>query len=358
MGVYPQTPMLFDIAAIQYLYGANYNTRTGNNTYYATSGSAFVHTIWDAGGRDTISAANQIFNARINLNPGTFSSIGPYANGSFFYRATDNLAIAYGVAIENAIGGAGYDTLIGNAYSNSLFGGAGNDTLYGGAGNDTLIGGTGNNTLYGGRGNDTYIASSDAYVTITEHVNEGIDTVRSSFSNFNLSGASLENLILTGTANINGAGNSLDNILIGNSGNNNLNGGSGKDILVAGSGHDVLVGGSGNDILSGGAGSDRPIGYGRGREYDTLTGGTGSDTFVLGNSSGAFYRGAANATITDFNWMYDYIQVKGVASQYSLRFANWIGGASRDTAIYYGNDLLGVVEDTTNINFGRDFIFV
>jgi Ca2+-binding RTX toxin-like protein len=349
MGVYPQTPMLFDLAAIQYLYGANYNTRTGNNTYYATSGSAFVHTIWDAGGRDTISAANQFFNARINLNPGTFSSIGPYTNGSFFYRATNNLAIAFGVAIENAIGGAGYDTLIGNARNNYLSGSAGNDTLYGGAGSDTLIGGTGDNTLYGGTGNDIYILNNDAYVTIYEYAYEGVDTVLSSFSNFNLGGASLENLILTGTANIDGTGNSLDNILIGNSGSNNLNGGSGDD---------NLHGRAGNDILYGGAGRDRLIGYAGGSEYDTLTGGTGADIFFLGNSSGAFYRGSAYATITDFNWMYDYIQVKGVASQYSLQFADWIGGYSQDTAIYRGNDLLGVVEDTTNVSFARDFIFV
>ena len=41
------------------------------------------------------------------------------------------------MAIENATGSDGDDTLIGNALDNRLFGGAGNDTLDGGAGLDT-----------------------------------------------------------------------------------------------------------------------------------------------------------------------------------------------------------------------------
>jgi len=27
-------------------------------------------------------------------------------------------------------------------------------------------------------------------------------------------------------------------------------------------------------------------------------------------------------------------------------------------AIYYGNDLIGVVQDSTNVSFTRDFVFV
>jgi hypothetical protein len=79
---------------------------------------------------------------------------------------------------------------------------------------------------------------------------------------------------------------------------------------------------------------------------------------VLGESSGVFYKGSSYASVTDFNWEYDYFQLKGVASQYSLQFANWIGGSNKDTAIYNGSDLIGLVQDTTNINFTRDFIFV
>ncbi|WP_249484919.1 hypothetical protein [Pseudomonas sp. HS6] len=44
-------------------------------------------------------------------------------------------------------------------------------------------------------------------------------------------GANLENLFLTGSDNLNGVGNGLNNYLVGNSGNNVLSGGAGDDTL-------------------------------------------------------------------------------------------------------------------------------
>ena len=52
-------------------------------------------------------------------------------------------------------------------------------------------------------------------------------------------GANLENLTLTGTAAINGTGNTFDNILTGNSGANVLTGGAGNDTYVVGTGDTV-----------------------------------------------------------------------------------------------------------------------
>ena len=135
-------------------------------------------------------------------------------------------------------------------------------------------------------------------------------------------------------------------------------GGTGRDTLIGGSGNDSLVGGSGNDSLSGGTGNDILNGYSSGTEYDTLAGGTGYDTFVLGSSTSVYYQGSGYAVITDWNYQYDYIQAKGSSSQYSLRQENWAGTSALDTAIYYGSDLIGVVQDSTNVQFTRDFLFV
>ena len=142
--VQPTAPMLYDILAIQYLYGANMSTRTGNDTYVFSNSSAEFRAIWDAGGEDTFDLSNQRVNLQVNLNAGQFSSIGikeTWQDGLGIVEsdASNNIAIAYDVIIENVIGGTGNDILIGNQYGNELTGGLGNDTLMGGQGVDTVI---------------------------------------------------------------------------------------------------------------------------------------------------------------------------------------------------------------------------
>jgi len=144
----PDTPMLYDMAAIQYLYGANLSYRTGNDIYSFDPAKPFFRTLWDAGGNDTISVAGFSLGCTIDLRDGHFSKIsiesnplpsGFAAGPALTYDGTDNLAIAFGCIIENAIGGSGNDTLIGNASANRLIGGGGNDTLVGGAGTDSAV---------------------------------------------------------------------------------------------------------------------------------------------------------------------------------------------------------------------------
>jgi serralysin len=146
--VMPDTPMLLDIAAAQYLYGANMSYRTGDDVYAFDPHQPFFRTIWDAGGNDTLSVANFSEGCTLDLRDGHYSSIhlhsDPLPPGSINYYSptydgTDNLAIAYGVTIENAVGGAGNDAIIGNGANNGLTGGGGNDSIDGGAGLDTAF---------------------------------------------------------------------------------------------------------------------------------------------------------------------------------------------------------------------------
>ena len=152
------TPMAFDIAAIQTIYGANLDYRTGDDLYALpkeNSAGSYWSCLWDAGGTDVISNENSAENCVINLNAAPLS--GAHAGGYVSYAPgiVGGYTVAHDVAIENAIGGSGSDSLAGNSLANNLTGGEGNDTLEGGDGDDFLSGGTGDDALAGGAGNDT-----------------------------------------------------------------------------------------------------------------------------------------------------------------------------------------------------------
>jgi Ca2+-binding RTX toxin-like protein len=169
-----------------------------------------------------------------------------------------------------------------------------------------------------------------------------------------------------GSDSISAYGNQGNDTLLGHTNNDYLSGGSGNDYLYGWSGNDTLLGGSGNDSLSGGDGNDRLDGYATtGTEYDTLSGGAGYDRFVLGGSWGVSYQGLGYATITDFNGQNDYLEVLGSSSSrsyngvsYSLGYANWEGSSATDTLLYYGNDVIAVMQDTTDVSWSRDFSWV
>jgi serralysin len=205
---YAQTPMLHDIVTIQAKYGADPTTRTGDTTYgfnsnagrdvYDFAKNPFPYlSIYDAGGNnDTIDLSGFTASQFINLQPGSFSSVGaavPTATtinanavalnaatgsnlgevtqaqvngtaasfmnaaaarigaftgvGGIAATAHDNLSIAYGTIIENAIGGSGRDLLWGNDVANRLEGRGGNDVLNGFKGADTLVGGAGDDVF-------------------------------------------------------------------------------------------------------------------------------------------------------------------------------------------------------------------
>jgi serralysin len=289
---YSGVPLIHDIAAAQRIYGADMTTRTGDTVYGFNSNAgrdsfdftktpAPVMAIWDAGGNDTIDASGFATNQVIDLSPGSMSDIGgvtlataptlaqvnanrlaagittPVAQATYdanmaalaanpaLGRMTNNVGIAYGAIIENAIGGSGNDTLMGNSVANVLTGNAGNDMIAGGAGDDTLDGGTGSDTMLGGIGDDLFIVGETDDV-VTELAGEGLDTVSASI-NYTL-GDNVENLTLTGSAKT-GTGNTLDNVIVGNALANALLGGAGNDRLAGGDERDFLTGGAGSDTF-------------------------------------------------------------------------------------------------------------
>ncbi|MFC7477387.1 M10 family metallopeptidase [Dankookia sp. GCM10030260] len=273
----PQGYMMLDIAALQAMYGADFGTRSGDTTYGwnpATGemsvdgagqgqpgGNRVFITLWDGGGRDTYDLSNYAGGVSLDLVPGGVSVLAAgqlarlgakaLARGNVF-NALQHQGDARSL-IEDAIGGAGNDTLRGNAAGNHLSGGAGNDSLAGLDGADTLDGGAGTNSLSGGGGDDTYIVAS-ATDLLGEAVNQGNDTIHTGLA-WTL-GANLEHLVLTGTADIGGTGDALGNRIEGNAGANRLTGAAGNDTLRGAEGRDTLDGGTGSNSLAGGTGDD------------------------------------------------------------------------------------------------------
>lgn len=194
-GVYPHTFMVYDIAALQSVYGADMTTATGNDTY-AYGNDAFYETIWDAGGTDTLDFSLTTHQNVIKLTPGSYSTVNyrsvdiqiaetqatlrqafghayydRYVEKTFgslaedFYTGEGALGIAYGAVIENVMGGSAGDIFFDNQVDNILYGNAGDDVFHLGAG--------GFDSIYGGDGNDLLALSiSAATVRITPSASE------------------------------------------------------------------------------------------------------------------------------------------------------------------------------------------
>jgi Ca2+-binding RTX toxin-like protein len=218
-----------------------HNVLTGNSANNNLSGGLGADRLVGGAGDDTydVDQAGDVVVESANAGADTVFSTSTYTLGANVEHLT-----LHGTAAIHGTGNSLGNVLTGNSASNTLTGGAGNDTLDGEMGADMLI---------GEAGDDLYIVDETGDSAI-ENANEGTDTVFSSVT-YSLSGTHVERLTLSGTAAINGTGNSLDNSLTGNSGDNTLIGNGGNDILDGAGGNDILKGGTGGDVYRFGPGS-------------------------------------------------------------------------------------------------------
>jgi len=174
-----QTPMQYDIEAMQYLYGANTSYNSGNTTYNIT-GALTTQTTWDGGGINTLNTTSFTGNISLNLKQGAVSVVGQ-----------SNYFVAWGTHIQDAITGPGNDTVIANnggmgvggQFGDSITTGAGNDSLQGNAGNDTIISGSGNSIIHGGQGANSLVGGAGNDTIFLERGND-IDTGGQGGANF------------------------------------------------------------------------------------------------------------------------------------------------------------------------------
>ncbi len=268
-----QTLMIYDIAALQEIYGVNWETNADDSTYtfdpetgamringetvLDAGGDNIFLTIFDGGGSDTLDFSNYAENALIDLRPGQGSRFSEdqlarldWADGGIYADHNVYLALLPDddarALIENAIGGSGRDTIHGNRTDNEILGGGARDKIYGYDGEDILKGNKGKDKLWGHKHRDI------------------------------------------------------------------LEGQKGDDMLFGGAGRDILRGGDGNDRLNSGAGND------------VLTGGRGADVFVFQNTTGT-------DVITDFEVGVDRIQIsspgEAVLTSYNGHLAISFGDA-------------------------------
>ncbi|HEY8571585.1 matrixin family metalloprotease [Phenylobacterium sp.] len=287
--IFPSTPMLLDVIAIQSKYGADPTTAAGASVYTFDPTAAFFVTLYDAGGVDVIDLSNLTRGSRVDLRPEAFSSINYYSAadqiaywqaqfpgyGSFIpdqinaattYTWSDNLAIGPRTTIEQLRGGAGADTVLGNAAGNSI---------WGGGGDDRITAGSGRNFLRGDDGDDWIIGGAD---TDDSHGNMGNDTVQ---------GGAGDDWVVGGKDNDMLFGEDGSDVSLGNLGSDTIDGGAGDDVVRGGQGGDIVGGGTGADWISGDRGDD------------TLTGGAGADIFHTFDGAGMDWVGDFSAAEGD-----------------------------------------------------------
>ncbi len=335
------------VAGYSYTLGADFEnvTLTGTGDFNATGNAVNNTLIGNAGANtlDGLAGADSMEGGGGN-DYFIVDNVGDVAtdNGNSFDEVFSSVSFTLGTGIEvltldnlvagplNGTGNSLDNVFNGTDGDNYFQGLGGNDAIYAGLGNDTLDGGTGGDSMFGGDGDDVYYIDNAADA-VFENFGEGNDTVYTSV-NYTLNGSNVENLILTGTANLAVTGTSGDDVITGNSGNNTLTGLAGNDTLNGGTGTDRLVGGDDNDLYIVDAQNDVIV--------ETATGGT--DT--VRTTASAYTLGANLENLEMFsNGLAKGNTLNNAITHYGLGTID--GGTGADVMTHFGVGAVNFIVD-------------
>jgi hypothetical protein len=363
-GLWPATPSIFDVSALQYLYGANMGAAPSNDVYKLDT--RYLETIWDPNGVNTLDGGGNTDSMVLDLREGQFSRVGGYTVR----------ALALGTKMQGAMGGAGNDTIHANALGDTINGGAGMDTVVfdGKAGEFTVtrdqstvrIGRSGATaTVTGGeileftdraivlapdapgagpqalgtlsllRDAGTTIAVADAMSTVVGGT--GVDVV-------SLGGGGTT-ILLRGLETLAG-GSGTDVIIIGDTGCTMIV--SQLDVLIGGNGADAIgLGDTGStiilrglEVLDGGVGTDAITIGDTGttmivQGLEVLAGGAGTDVIVLGNGGATMVAGGLEILVGGMGT--DIVSLGGGGGTMLLRGLEKLAGGVGTDVVFLGD---------------------
>jgi hypothetical protein len=295
-GKYPVTPMLYDIQALQYLYGANLSYRSGDDVYKFGNSQA-SQCIWDAGGYNTFDFSDCTGFTTIDLRAGAFSSTR---------LSIGNVSIAYNVTIKGVITGGGGSTVRLNDAGDTVMGGDGADLVYVGAGDDAVHAGGGIDTAsFAGayalykvvRSGDTVVVTGQGMDTLT-----GVETLQ--FGDRTIAVADIVQAV--------GGGTTGNDRFVAQTGSENFDGGAGLDTVVYGGARAAYAVKAGGTLqVSDSSGTDTLLSIERVLFAD---GGLAFDTAGIAAQAYRLYRAAFNRTPDEGGLGYWLAQMdKGVA---------------------------------------------
>ena len=263
--------------------------------------------------------------------------------------STSNITVNYATTAGTATAGTDYSAAPGNTLSGTL-------TFTPGQISKTITFKTTTDTLAEADEKFTItltnpVGATIPFVTGTVTITDTVSSVSSAPTT--TLAATKTNLTLTGTGNVNGTGNAVNNTVTGNSGNNLLDGAAGNDTLIGGLGNDTLIGGLGNDNLDGGAGDDTYLFTLTGLGNDIIRDASGTDTISF-NGAAATLGARVNLGVTTAQTVVGTTRIRLTAVD---AIENAIGGLGNDRLIgnTRNNSLNGGAgNDTLNGGAGDD----